>query len=104
MRTYNFNPLSKGLQDVERALAAIQMIGNGTIEERAYAMTGATKSTVAYMMKLGVTSASELTFAQRLRLSTMALWEQAAAWAQTKAWLVFPLWLWYNSGNFKQQV
>lgn len=81
MRTYNFNPILKGLQDGERALAAIQMIGNGTIKERAYAMTGATASTVAYMTKLGVASASELTFIQKLRLSTMALWEQAAAWA-----------------------
>lgn len=81
MSTYNFNPLLKGLQDGERALAAIQMIGNGTIKERAYAMTGATASTVAYMTKLGVTSAAELTFTQKLRLSTMALWEQAAAWA-----------------------
>lgn len=80
MSTYDFSLLLKGLQEGERALAAIQMIGNGTIKERAYAMTGATASTVAYMTKLGVTSAAELTFTQRLRLSTMALWEQAAAW------------------------
>ncbi len=81
MRTYNFNPILKGTQEAERALAAIRMMGNGVIKERAFAMAGATSSTVAYMTKLGITSAAELKFAQKLKLSTMAIKEKAVAWA-----------------------
>lgn len=75
--------LTKGVQEAERALAAIQMIGNGVIKNRALAMTGASKTIMAYLTKLGVASAAELSFAQKLKLTTIALWEQAAAWAAT---------------------
>lgn len=46
-------------------------------------MTGASEKIMAYLTTLGITSAAELTFAQKLKLTTMALWEQAAAWAAT---------------------
>lgn len=71
------------MQEAERGLAAIQMMGNGVIKNRVLAMTGASESIIAYLTKLGVTSAAELTFAQKLKVSTMALWKQAAAWAAT---------------------
>lgn len=77
----NVFTLIKGVQEAERGLAAIQMMGNGVIKNRALAMTGASESIIAYLTKLGVASASELTFAQKLKLSTLALWEQAKAWA-----------------------
>lgn len=83
MRSYNFSPLLKGVQEAERALAAVEMIGNGVIADRAYAMTGANAATVAYAQNLGVASAAELTFGQKVAFATANLRAQVAAWAKT---------------------
>ena len=64
--------LSTGFNDTGVAAAA---------HKKALAQSGLTQKMYEYVTSLGVTSAAELTFTQKLRLSTMALWEQAAAWA-----------------------
>lgn len=46
-------------------------------------MTGASAGVMKYMASLNITSVSEMTFAQRVRASTIALKEQALAWAAT---------------------
>ena len=71
------------MQEAERAFAAQQMITNGTIKDRAMSMTGASAGVMKYMASLNITSVSEMTFAQRVRASTIALKEQALAWLAT---------------------
>ena len=78
-----FNLSLRGMQEAERAFAAQQMIANGTIKDRAMSMTGASAGVMKYMASLNITSVSEMTFAQRVRASTIALKEQALAWAAT---------------------
>ncbi len=59
------------------------MIANGTIKDRAMSMTGASAGVMKYMASLNITSISEMTFAQRVKASTIALKEQALAWLAT---------------------
>lgn len=77
-----------GVNEAERALAAIKMLNRGVGEDRVFAMTGANAATVAYVRNLGVASASELSFSQLVKLGTMNLkantkqiLANAAAWA-----------------------
>lgn len=55
---------------------------DSVVQEKAFAQSGLTKAVYEYITSLGVSSAAEMTFSQKLKLSTIALKEQAAAfWA-----------------------
>lgn len=49
--------------------------------KKALAQSGLTQKMYEYVTSLGVSSSAEMTFMQKLKLSTMALKEQAIAWA-----------------------
>lgn len=77
-----------GVNEAERAFAAISMLNRGIGEERVFAMTGANAATVAYVRSLGVASISELSFSELVKLGTLNLkantkqiLANAAAWA-----------------------
>ena len=78
------NPLHI-IQETERAIAANRMIGNGVIRSRALAMTGANESILEYVKTLGIASAAELTFSQKIKVVTAGLFSHA------KAWMLSPL-------------
>ena len=52
---------------------------DSVVQEKAFAQSGLTKAVYEYITSLGVSSAAEMTFSQKLKLSTIALKEQAAA-------------------------
>ena len=55
---------------------------DSVVREKAFAQSGLTKAVYEYITSLGVSSTAEMTFSQKLKLSTIALKEQAAAfWA-----------------------
>lgn len=66
--------LSNGFNDASVAVEA---------SKKAFAQSGLTKAVYEYITSIGVSSAAEMTFAQKLKLSAIALKEQAAAWAAT---------------------
>lgn len=77
-----------GVNEAERAFAAINMLNRGIGEDRVFAMTGANAATVAYIQSLDVASIKELSFSQLVKLGTMNLkantkqiLAHAAAWA-----------------------
>lgn len=53
------------------------------ILQKTLATNKLSESTYKYMLALGVTSTAEMTFGQKVKLSTMALWDQTKAWAAT---------------------
>lgn len=78
-----FNVILLATQDIERALAAQQMITNGITVNRAMAMSGASAGTMQFVISNNIATASELTFAQSVRLGSKALLARAATLAAT---------------------
>lgn len=65
-----FSALSKGFENAQFS---------SELNEKALKQSGLTEAVYKYITSLGVSSAAEMTFAQKLKLSTIALKEQAVA-------------------------
>lgn len=78
-----FNIVGKEFKKLADYDAVIDKLGgvfdDSVVQEKAFAQSGLTKAVYEYITSLGVSSAAEMTFSQKLKLSTIALKEQAAA-------------------------
>lgn len=84
-----FNAASTAVNKYNDVLSTMMELGSGEafnrddILQKTLATNKLSESTYKYMLAIGVTSTAEMTFGQKVKLSTMALWDQAKAWAMT---------------------
>lgn len=84
-----FNAASTAVDKYNDVLSTMMELGSGEafnrddILQKTLATNKLSESTYKYMLAIGVTSTAEMTFGQKVKLSTMALWDQAKAWAMT---------------------
>ena len=84
-----FSAASTAVNKYNDVLSTMMELGSGEafnrddILQKTLATNKLSESTYKYMLAIGVTSTAEMTFGQKVKLSTMALWDQAKAWAAT---------------------
>lgn len=84
-----FSAATNAVNKYNDVMSTMMELGSGEafnrddILQKTLATNKLSESTYKYMLALGVTSTAEMTFRQKVKLSTMALWDQAKAWATT---------------------
>lgn len=84
-----FSAATNAVNKYNDVMSTMMELGSGEafnrddILQKTLATNKLSESTYKYMLALGVTSTAEMTFGQKVKLSTMALWDQAKAWAMT---------------------